>query len=105
MPNEAAAQRSYVSDEVHQDKSETGAVEEIARIPILIHGKTHLIGDFFDVTLKDDGDILIFGKKEKLDKVSATVLVLTIQGGTKRKILVGGSKRKDGTYFVIVREV
>lgn len=104
MPNEAATRHANVTQREPLSVEAKSFVTEIANLSIMIGGKMHLIGAYFDVAVKDDGDVHIFGKDGRMDRVTATALVLHILNVSKRRVATGWSKQKDGTHYVLVRE-
>ncbi len=104
MPNEAAiAGRNTSVPEVSREIDES-LVKEVANIPIMIGGKMHLIGTYFDVAVHDDGSVYIFSKNnERMDTTTFSVVGLTGINESKRNLTFIAASYK-GVRCIVVQE-
>lgn len=108
MPKEAVARSAQ---EVDTDVAGTplseevaSAVQEFANIDILIKGKLYRMGEYFDVAVKDSGEIYVFLKTGRLNLVTYLLIAHTIENSRGRRFTCSPANYK-GLPCVVAKAV
>ena len=106
MPKEAVARSAQ---EVDTDVAGTPlreevvrAVQEFVNIEILIKGKLYRMGEYFDVAVKDSGEIYVFLKTGRMNLVTYLNIAYTLENSRGRKFTCSPANYK-GLPCVVVK--